>query len=204
MIDRQRLAGTGLIERASALASRRSPVIIGIDGRSGVGKSTLAGALAEALGAQVVDGDAFFAGGVGLHQGTAEARADACIDRQKLRAVLAELRAGRAATYRPFDWDAFDGRLQTSPATVPVAPLYLLEGVYACHPDLHGRLDLKVLAHVAPEVRMTRLLAREGSIGPWETQWHEAEDWYFSALMPPDRFDVAVDLSDGSGPADAI
>jgi hypothetical protein len=36
------------------------------------------------------------------------------------------------------------------------------------------------------------LLAREGSIGAWERQWHEAEEWYFTHLAPPHGFDAIL------------
>ncbi len=184
-----------LVTHISALLGSGSPLIVGIDGRSGVGKSTLARHLAEALGGRIVEGDAFFAGGTNIHPGSPAVRAEACIDRPKLAGVLCHLRQGRAARYRPFDWEAFDGSLDPVPVLVSSGPLCLVEGVYACHPDVHACLDLKVLAHTAPRVREARLLAREGRIGPWERQWHEAEDWYFSAVMPSTGFDLLVDTA---------
>jgi hypothetical protein len=48
------------------------------------------------------------------------------------------------------------------------------------------------LLQVSEATRVTRLLAREGSIGAWERQWHEAEQWYFTRVMPPHRFDVLL------------
>lgn len=179
---------------AAGLIPASGPLIIGIDGRSGVGKSTLARRLAPVLGAVVIEGDAFFAGGVGMIASSAAERADVCIDRPKLRAVLEALRTGRTARFRAFDWEAFDGRLQAHAVEVPVTGRYILEGVYACHPDFHDLLDLKALTCANRTLRDERLLAREGVIGQWERQWHEAEDWYFEALMPDGHFDVRVDV----------
>jgi uridine kinase len=81
-----------LIEQA---ARRCLPVVVGIDGRSGAGKSTFAVALAAASRARLIEGDAFYAGGLELRSDTAEQRAHACIDRPKLRGVLESLRSGR-------------------------------------------------------------------------------------------------------------
>ena len=39
---------------------------------------------------------------------------------------------------------------------------------------------------------MERVLEREASIGAWERQWHEAEDWYFAHAAPPHTFDAIV------------
>ena len=183
-----------LIDHATRLSTGYRPLVIAIDGRSGVGKSTLAMRVATALGAFVIEGDAFFGGGVGIVEATAESRADLCIDRPKLGAVLEALRGGRPARYRSFDWEMFDGRLKAGVVEAPVVGSYIVEGVYACHPDFHSLVDLKVLASADPTLREQRLLAREGVIGPWERQWHEAEEWYFGKVMTADRFDLQVDL----------
>ena len=184
--------------RVRALEAGRPVTVVGLDGRSGVGKSTAAQWLARELGGQLVDGDSFFAGGTGLRSDPPAVRAAMCIDRPKLATVLASLRAGRATQYRPFDWDSFDGSLSAEPVTLAPAGLILLDGVYSCHPDHGDLVDLRVLLHVSDATRLRRLTAREGAIGPWERQWHEAEDWYFTMLMPPPRFDCQIDLDEGS------
>lgn len=166
------------------------PLLVGIDGRSGAGKSTFAAALAEAISGQIVEGDAFFAGGVNLRYDTPEQRADACIDRPKLRSVLEALQAGRAATYREFDWDAFDGSLSPKLTTVASGQVIVVEGVYSCHPDIADLLGVKIKLQIPDDLRERRLIEREGSIGPWERQWHEAEEWYFSRLAIDLHFDL--------------
>lgn len=151
------------------------PFIVGIDGRSGTGKSTLAAGLAQKLNAVVIEGDDFYAGGTEVRSDYVALRAAACIDWTRQRSVLHELASGRTAMWRAFDWDAFDGRLCVEPTGIESKPIILLEGVYACRPELSDLLDLRVLLTVPDTVRRTRLLRREGSIGPWERQWHEAE-----------------------------
>jgi uridine kinase len=69
----------------------------------------------------------------------------------------------------------------------------VLEGAYSARPELHDLVDLRVLLVVSDATRRARLLAREGNIGRWETQWHEAEDWYFAHVAPTSSFDVVVD-----------
>jgi hypothetical protein len=65
--------------------------------------------------------------------------------------------------------------------------------VYAARPELADLIDMRVLLRVPDAVRMERLLAREGSLGPWERQWHAAEEWYFANVAPPEAFDVVID-----------
>ena len=162
-----------------------------VDGRSGVGKSTLAEQLAARLDGTIVDGDGFFSGGVALRDDSPAARARACIDWATQRGVVEALREGRAATYHAFDWDAFDGRREASPTTVVPRATVLVEGVYSARSELTDLLDVRILVRVDDGVRLARLLAREGAIGPWERQWHEAEEWYFANAAG--AFDVIVE-----------
>lgn len=180
-----------LCDRVRAVGRR--PCIVALDGRSGVGKSTLAAELAEVLGGVVLDGDAFFAGGTEVRDDAPRDRARDCIDAARLRPVLEALRGGRAARFHAFDWEAFDGRLEDAETVVEARPFVLFEGVYSARPELADLVDLRVLVRVPDAVRLGRLLARPGGIGPWERQWHEAEEWYFTEVAPPSWFDVIVD-----------
>jgi uridine kinase len=169
------------------------PCVVALDGRSGSGKSTLAAKLAEAMGALVIDGDDFFAGGVDVRRDEAHERARDCIDWRRQRPVLDALRSGRPSSYCAFDWEAFDGRLEVEPTHVESRPVVILEGVYSARPELVDLVDLRVLLRVSDQTRVSRLLAREGGIGAWEKQWHEAEEWYFAHAAVPSAFDVIVD-----------
>ena len=175
---------------------RAVPLIVALDGRSGAGKSTLARVLADRLHAAVIEGDDFYAGGIGLRDDNPELRAAACIDWTRQRPVLDALRNGRDAIWRAFDWAAFDGRLCGQPTRIGPRPVVILEGVYAARPELADLIDLRAVVTVPEDIRMARLLAREGTIGPWDRQWHEAEDFYFENVMAPQTFDVVLDQHD--------
>jgi cytidylate kinase len=55
---------TTLVDRIAAIGSDASrPVLVAIDGGSGAGKSTLALEVGRRIGAAVIDGDDFYAGG---------------------------------------------------------------------------------------------------------------------------------------------
>lgn len=181
---------TRIRERTAQLAR---PCVVALDGRSGTGKSTLAARLATELDATVIDGDDFFAGGVDVREDTPADRARDCIAWRRQRPVLEALRAGRTATYHAFDWDAFDGSLEADATQHAPRPVVILEGVYAARPELADLVDLRVLLRVSDEVRLARLLAREGALGPWEKQWHEAEEWYFAHSAPAASFDMIVE-----------
>lgn len=185
---------------AGSAQQKGSPFIVAVDGRSGVGKSTMARALAERLDACVIEGDDFYAGGIELRADSAASRAAACIDWVRQKTVLEALAAGQPAHWRAFDWEVFDGRFCDEPTKLEPRPVVILEGVYAAQPELTELLDLRVVLVAPDEVRLARLAAREGTIGPWERQWHEAEEFYFDAVMPTASFDIVVAPSGGSLP----
>lgn len=93
------------------LVAGHYPLFVGIDGRSGVGKSTLAAALSKDLveagdGAgdvTVIDGDDFYAGGSAevWDRQTAAEKADRVIDWRRQRDVLQRLREGGVAEWHP-------------------------------------------------------------------------------------------------------
>ena len=180
-------------------------VTVGLDGRSGAGKSTIAATVAEALRAEgtsvaVVEGDDFYLGGTAAtwDARSAAEKVDTVIDWRAQRPLLEALRAGEATAYRPFDWDSDDWdaeeRPMGDPVAVEAAPVVILEGAYSCRPELHDLLDVTALLDVPQDVRRARLLAREGDEhrADWESRWSEAEDHYFGSVMPPDRFDLVV------------
>lgn len=175
---------------------RDGPVLVALDGRSGVGKSTLAARLAERFDAAVVNGDDFFAGGSDEEwaRRTPAERADRCIDWRRLRReALEPLLAGRAAVWRPFYATGSDAAL----VTVAPKPLIVLDGVYSGRPELADLVNFAVLVTMADDAeRRRRLIAREGEtfMAGWHTIWDAAEDHYFSTIAPPARFDLIVPM----------
>jgi uridine kinase len=178
---------------AQRSSGRGHPYVVAIDGRSGTGKSTLASALVERLDAAIIDGDGFFTGGVELRTDDPRSRAAHCIDWRLQREIILTLCAGRTASWLPFDWNAFDGSLSTKQVHVESKPVLILEGVYSARPELSSLIDLRILLSTPEPVRVQRLNRREGGIGPWERQWHEAEDWYFQHAASDQWFDIIVE-----------
>ena len=181
----------------------RRPLSVAIDGRSGTGKSTLAAVLAADLGATLVEGDDFYAGGTSIREEPPACLVRSCIDWVRQRAVLESLRAGHRASWRAFDWETFDGRLLDEPTCIEPRQIIILEGVYSARPELADLIDLSVLLKVDEPVRQARLLAREGEMGAWEYQWQAAEDFYFKDVRPEQQFDVLFAESGFTGAGSA-
>lgn len=187
-----------LVENLSSLSEGSSQqLVVALDGRSGVGKSTVARHLASRLGAQVVSGDDFYSGGTfeDWAQRTAEQKADLCIDWQRLRKeVLEPLVAGRSASYRPFNWTTWTG-LSIEKLSCAPGGLVVLDGVYSCRPELADRIDVAILVRLPNATRRRRLLLREseGYLSKWHAVWNEAEDFYFHNVCTEDTVDAIIE-----------
>lgn len=183
------------------LGTRTLPFLVALDGRSGTGKSTLAALIAGALGATVVAGDDFYAGGTDAEWAARSAaeRAAQCIDWQRLRtAALVPLRADRTAAWHPFDFHRGAG-LATHQVTRAPAAVIVLDGIYSARPELADLVDLVVLVEADDALRRGRLRAREGAafMDAWHRLWDAAEDYYFTKVQPPSSFDLIINTGPG-------
>ncbi|HEX9695692.1 MAG TPA: hypothetical protein VGB64_05195 [Actinomycetota bacterium] len=187
------------VEAIRALAAGRDerPLLIALDGRSGVGKSTLALKMAVALRGEIVDSDSFYSGGTlaDWHRSSATEKAERAIDWRRLRVdALEPLAAGRTARWHPFDWDAGEG-LSPREVIVAPAPVVIVDGVYSGRPELADLIGVAVLVGLEDSVRRARLHARDAEWFDerWHAVWDEAEQHYFAKVAPLERFDVVVE-----------
>ena len=178
------------------LTSTRDPVFVAIDGRSGAGKSALAGAVAQACKAlnvtvTVIEGDDFYAGGTAERwdQRSPADKAFHVIDWRRQHRVLEDLRPNGKAKWYPFHWESPDWNsepvpLRPTPAKAPAANIVILEGAYSARPELHDIVDVRVLLDTPPERRRRQLLERESEEyrSDWEGRWLAAEDHYFGPV----------------------
>ncbi|GAA4971767.1 AAA family ATPase [Pseudonocardia tropica] len=184
-------------------------MFVGIDGRSGAGKSTVAARVSQAFvepgdatgRVTVIEGDDFYSGGSAdtWDRRTASEKAALVIDWRRQRDVLERLRRDGVAAWQSFDWDAEDWDsdsvpLVATPTIARPAAIVLLEGAYSCRPELHDLLDLRVLLDVPHAIRRKRLIDREGDAyrSDWDARWSAAEDYYFDIVMSPERFDFVL------------
>ena len=188
-----------LIDEAAAAVLARvpepteaRPVLIGIDGLGGAGKTSLADGIAEARpDVQVVHGDDFY----GPEQRdwrswTAQQGYERYFDHERLSAHLLEpLRQGRTGTFRRYDWGE-----NTQGDWVDVAPhgLVVVEGVYLLRPLLRRAWDLAVFVEVPRDVRAARLHARGQDDPGWIERWMAAEDYYEQVHDPAGVADLVV------------
>ena len=180
---RCRQLGSGAGESADRPTTRtavasQGPLFVGIDGRSGTGKSTLAAAVSDGFTetgddnlVTVIEGDQFYVGGSAAtwDRQPAAGKADRVIDWSRQRDVLLQLRVRGVAEWHSFDWDADDWDSEVVPL-VPVplvaraTPVIILEGAYSCRPELHDLLDFRVLLDVPRDLRRSQLRTRRSRL----------------------------------------
>ena len=155
----------------STFSDAALPLIIGIDGRSGSGKTRLSELLeqslsAEGIGVCVLNLDSIYPGWDGLAEGT-----------KTWRKISRNLRKGKPASYREWDWhaDAPGHEHTIDPAQETVI---ICEGVGA----ITGTCDVRILVKAPDELRYRRAIARDGeTYRPHWERWAAQEEALFAA-----------------------
>lgn len=165
-------------------AAARPTFIVAIDGRSGAGKTTLAGKLEKELREEgtavaAIEVESFIGGWNGLIDGVEAVAAQ----------ILGPVRSRGRATARTWDWNrgtwAEEVRI---PPSGPVDVL-ILTGCGAASAPCRPFVDLAVWVELDEKRRRERVARREGDPGRWWRMWAEQEDLLPRSGEP----DVVVD-----------
>jgi len=174
------------IARIAAAARRAVPQagatrVVAVDGRSGAGKTSLAAALGDELGAPVVSLDDLYGGWDGLEHG---------ID-LLVSAVLEPLAAGQAARVPRYDWVAGEW---AEPTVIEPPDALIVEGVGAGARRAATFESVLVWLEVAAPVRKKRALDRDGAtFAPYWDQWAAQEEAMIARDRTPERADIVID-----------
>jgi uridine kinase len=158
--------------------------LVCIDGPAGSGKTTIAAALAEALGgAPVVHMD-------DLYEGWGQALGEPLAARVQAW-LLVGWAAGLAGTHPRFDW--IEGRYAEW-VTVPAAPVVILEGCASGSASIRERASLLVWVEAPAALRLQRGVERDGPglQAQWR-DWQSHEQVHFAADGTRAAADVLVD-----------
>ena len=175
----------GASELSSAVSAVAAPAtrVVLVDGLGGAGKSVLAAALAEQLGAPVVQGDDFYRPLAQQRRSGAEGIGAPFDWRRLERQVLAPLSRGEGARYRRYDWDS--DRLGEW-VSVPGQDTVVVEGVYLLRDELRRYASVSIWVETPSDVRLARGIERDGEAARsrWIDEWMPAEDVYVAAMRP--------------------
>jgi len=172
-----------LVDRIRRLPA---PTLVCIDGPAGAGKTTVAGHLADALGAQVVHMDDLYDGW------------DNAFDQDitaELRDIVNAFKAGSPVQHRVYDWG--QGQFHAERASLPRTDILIIEGVGAAQPEVRDCAELRVFVDVAADIGDARVLARDGEeIAGHMSAWRLREAQYFTEDNTAARCEVHLSGSE--------
>jgi uridine kinase len=175
---------TAALRRAAPRAGATR--VIGVDGRSGAGKTSLAGVLGNELAAPVVSLEDLYGGWDGLGRGI-----DLLVSE-----VLEPLAAGRVAHVPRYDWVA---KSWCEPMALDPPAVLIVEGVGAGARRPAVYESVLVWLEAPASVRKKRALDRDGETfaAHWD-QWAAQEDAMLARERTQDRADVTIDALTGN------
>lgn len=183
------------VEKIAATIKSRPgtfPILIGIEGFGGSGKTTFANKLKDTLGnSYVVSIDEFI-----VKEKITESSWDkGGFDRDRLeRQVLKPAKSGMSIQYQELLWEK---NTLSEPKIVPAVDYLIIEGISCYHPDIAHYYDHKVWINTPMKLAKQRGHARDGSnenAQHWDL-WAENDLRYQKKYHPEKSADFVFDNS---------
>ena len=174
-----------LVQTIENLKTKKTPVLVALEGGSASGKSTLGQQLAQALDATLVHMDDFFLP-LELRTPARFAQPGGNVHWERvLEQVLRPLSSGEAAEYGVFDCSVM---AVNRTVREDIRDVVIVEGAYSLHPMLRDFFDLRVLVEVDDATQKARILHRNGQrmLQRFVNEWIPLERAYFEACAVRD------------------
>ena len=179
------------LEHLAELAKEDRPILIGIDGRCGSGKTTFAQVVKEVLDCNVFHMDDFF---LPMEMKTEERLGEPGGNvhyERVLEEVIQPLMERKEVKLVPFDCSINDlDKLRV----VPYKKLNVIEGVYSFHPTLEKYYDVKIFITTDPETQMQRIKDRGhgAKLHRFMKEWIPLEEKYIAAYRVDEQADIVI------------
>lgn len=197
MENREYIGLAAVIAAVETLCAAGKNAVVGIDGRCGSGKTTLAQQLQERFDCPIIHMDDFYLPVDERAENWLEVPAGNMDLERVRREVLNPLCRGEAVCYRPFDCHS---GTRKAAVMLPQCPLTVVEGSYAHHPVLRDGYDLTIFVTCGQREQSRRLMLREGErFVHFQRRWIPKEEQYFSAFRVQERSDFVVETDGGEG-----
>lgn len=178
-------------DKIAALMSQNLRTVIGIDGMSSSGKSTLARELAEEFGGEVIHMDDFFLPAeLRTTERLKEPGGNVHYERFE-REVALKIREGSSFDYGIFDCTEM---AVTHMRHIDNKSLLIVEGAYCLRPEFRDLYDLKVFMKIDEVSQIRRILERDGEekAEMFKNRWIPLENAYFEAMEAEAAADVVM------------
>jgi uridine kinase len=182
-----------LIARIEELLLTNEYVLIGIDGQSGAGKTTLAARLSQNFDANVFHTDDYFIP-LDLRKENPIDSQNGPVDRLRLKQeILENYKKGEPFYCRKYDCQK--QRLEEARLFKP-KKLNIIEGAYSLHPELQKTYDLKLFVRVDPAEQQRRIFERNGRLGARQflREWIPMEEEYFEIHKIASNSDMILEV----------
>lgn len=194
LIDRQTAFFLPVLIAVDKARKQNSHILVGIDGMSSAGKSSLSGLLQKVYHCGVLHADDFF---LQPHQRTESRLAEpgGNIDYERLAPVAKKAQDDRGFSYQAYN--CMLGKLDQW-KHVKAGPVHVLEGSYSLHPQVDASCDVRVFLSVDAKEQERRILHRNGPemLDRFMTQWVPMENRYFSQCNIRESCDVVIDTTE--------
>ena len=180
-----------LIKEKQRLLNR--PLIIGIDGRCGSGKTTLSNRLKDFLNAEIIRIDHFF---LQNHQRTKERLNEIGGNFDYERFILEvkkPLISKENICYHIFNCSNM--KLEEK-IKVDISKTIIIEGTYSCHPLIEDIYDIKIFVDIDSKEQINRIRNRDGEffLNRFINEWIPKEEAYFSKFNIENKVDIKLKL----------
>ena len=169
------------------------PVIIGIDGRCGSGKSSLSDLFSKLFDCNIFHMDDFYLPLERRLENWREIPGGNMDFERLISEVLEPIQKNQPVLYRPYDCQK--GAIAESSKRSPKL-LNIIEGSYSHHPQLRGNYRFTIFLTCSGAEQRRRLQEREGSyFSAFEKQWIPYEEHYYQCYDIEKNSDLNLDTS---------
>lgn len=176
------------------LLEQGEPVILGIDGRCGSGKTNLADIFGRLFDCNVFHMDDFYLPSEKRSVVPADLPGGNIDFDRLIQEAIKPARRNQTVIYRPYDCRS--GKI-TGEFRMPSKQLNILEGSYSHHPVLSNVCRHKLFLTCSKKEQKKRLQRREGSrYAVFEEKWIPFEEHYFQCCDVEKNADLTVDTSE--------
>lgn len=198
-----------IADRILSVRSTERTTIIGIDGLGGAGKSTISQSISDLLKGErlsviVLHIDDFIHTRSVRYNGDYEEwecyyklqwRYDYLLDE-----IIFPIKKGNSITKKVELYDKDNDRYYLYEVDAPVGSIVIIEGVFLQRKELCGVFDYMIYIDIPEEVRLTRVLRRDGYIGDdnqiklkYDNRYFPAERHYVRECAPVQNADFVIE-----------